>query len=63
MNSNELMIWASGHFLTENYPENWASMSERDINSFIVDHAIEPFEGHDPEEVMQFIIMVIQYAV
>ena len=42
------VIWASGHFLTENLPDNYDQWSDEKLDDFIDDHIWEPFEGLDP---------------
>ena len=42
------IIWASGHFLTENLPDNYDQWSNEKLDDFIDDNKWEPFENYDP---------------
>jgi hypothetical protein len=46
------MILASGHFLSDYFPENWEDMSEEKLNQFVVDNAWERLEGCPAEEIL-----------
>lgn len=50
--SNDTFILASSIFLTEQYPNNWAEMSEEELNNFILDHAWQPFENYPASEIL-----------
>ena len=41
------IIWASGHFLTENLPDDYDQWSNEKLDDFIDDHKWEPFENYD----------------
>ena len=41
------VIWASGHFLTENLPDDYDQWSNGDFDEFILTHLWEPFEDYD----------------
>lgn len=43
---------ASGFFLTEPFPENWAMLSAKELLEFIKDHTCEDFEDWDEEIVL-----------
>lgn len=42
------IIWASGQFLTEPFPDNYEQWSNEKLDDFIDDHKWEPFEDYDP---------------
>ena len=42
------IIWASGQFLTEPFPDDYEQWSNEKLDDFIDDHKWEPFEGYDP---------------
>ena len=49
MTKNESdIIWASGHFLTENLPDDYDQWSDEKLDDFIDDHIWEPFEDLEP---------------
>ena len=42
------IVWASGHFLTENLPDDYDQWNDEKLDDFIDDHIWEPFEDLDP---------------
>jgi len=42
------LIWASGHYLTEHFPEEFVEWEEEEIDGFIEDHIWQPFQGYRP---------------
>ena len=42
------IIWASGPFLTEPFPDDYEQWSNEKLDDFIDDHKWEPFEDYDP---------------
>ena len=42
------IIWASGQFLTEPFPDDYEQWSNEKLDDFIDDHKWEPFENYDP---------------
>ena len=44
MTETELIIWASGTFLTENLPDNYDIWTDDQFNNFLEDFAWQPFE-------------------
>ena len=42
------IIWASGQFLTEPFPDDYDQWSNEKLDDFIDDHKWEPFEDYDP---------------
>ena len=42
------IIWASGQFLTETFPDDYEQWSNEKLDDFIDDHKWEPFENYDP---------------
>tara|TARA_R100001510_G_C7645902_1_gene203222 strand:+ start:109 stop:342 length:234 start_codon:yes stop_codon:yes gene_type:complete len=52
---NESVIWASGHYLTEHFPEEWVEWEEEDIYYHISCLIWEPFENYPPEKVWEYI--------
>ena len=45
---NSDIIWASGQFLTEPFPDDYEQWSNEKLDDFIDDHKWEPFEDYDP---------------
>ena len=43
---NEALIWASGHFLTNHFPEDFKDWEEEQVNEFILDNVWQTFEGY-----------------
>ena len=52
---NEAIIWASGHYLTEHFPEEWVEWEEKNIYHHISSLIWEPFEYYPPEKVWEYI--------
>ena len=48
-------MFASGAFLTEEFPENFQGLTESQIDDFIRDKEWTPFEGWEPREVYELI--------
>ena len=42
------IIWASGQFLTEPFPDNYEQWSNEKLDDFIDDNKWEPFENYAP---------------
>ena len=42
------IIWASGQFLCEPFPDDYDQWSNEELDDFIDDHKWEPFEDYDP---------------
>ena len=42
------IIWASGQFLTEHFPDDYEQWSNEKLDDYIDDHKWEPFEDYDP---------------
>ena len=42
------IIWDSGQFLTEPFPDDYEQWSNEKLDDFIDDHKWEPFEDYDP---------------
>ena len=49
----EALIWASGHFLCEHFPEDFISWEEEQVYEFILDNVWQPFEYYPPEDVWE----------
>ena len=49
----EALIWASGHFLCEHFPEDVISWEEEQVYEFILDNVWQPFEYYPPEGVWE----------
>ena len=47
------LIWASGHYLTENFPEEFVEWEEEEIHGFIEDHIWQPFQYYSPSYVWE----------
>ena len=45
---NKDLIWASGHYLTENFPEEFTEWEEEEIDGFIEDNITERYEFSEP---------------
>ena len=52
---NEALIWASGHFLCEHFPEDFVNWEEEQVDRFILDNVWQPFEGYSAEDVWEII--------
>jgi len=48
-------IWASGFYLTEDLPKNFGKWSEKKLNKFLVDHAWQPFEYYEADDIWEHI--------
>jgi len=55
MTHEELIIWASGIFLTESLPTNYNIWTDDQFNEFIESHAWEPFENWDAADIYESI--------
>lgn len=55
MKLDSLMIWASGHFLTEPLPSNYQDLPEQEFEEFISEHVWEPFENYETSEILEMI--------
>ena len=51
----ELLVHASGEYLTEAIPKNFRKMSEKKLFTFLEDNACGPFEDHSPEALWELI--------
>ena len=51
MPSSSAIIWASGHFLVSELPDNFHELSEEQVNKYIEDWVCEEYELHEPEDV------------
>ena len=49
----EALIWASGHYLCEHFPEDFKDWEEEQVNEFILDNVWQPFEGYSAEDVWE----------
>jgi len=47
------LIWASGHYLTEHFPEEFVEWEEEEIDGFIEDHIWQPFQGYRPSYIWE----------
>jgi hypothetical protein len=52
---HKLFIRLSGHFLSAHLPDDFFTYEEEDQMQFIADHAWQPFEYHEPEDVYDLI--------
>ena len=48
---NYLMRMASGNYLTEYLPNDWHKWSGKKADKFVKEHAWEPFEYYDADEI------------
>ena len=46
-------IWASGFYLTEDLPKNFGKWSEKKLHKFLVDHAWQPFEYYEGDQIWE----------
>ena len=44
MPEDTTVCWASGHYLTNELPDNWMDMDEADVLDFIEEHVCEDYE-------------------
>jgi hypothetical protein len=51
----ELTIWASGHYLCEELPEDFMSLEDEEVYEFCKLNAWEPFEYYSGEQIYGFI--------
>ena len=51
----KLFIRLSGHFLAVHLPDDFFTYEEEDQMKFIEDHAWQPFEDYQPEDVYDLI--------
>ena len=49
------IIWASGHYLTEHFPDEYINWEESQIDGWIEEHKWEPFEYHPVGEILELI--------
>ena len=49
MPEDTTVCWASGHYLTNELPDNWMDMNEADVLDFIEEHVCEDYEYFPPE--------------
>jgi len=47
------LIWASGHYLTEHFPPEFADWEEGKVDKFIDEHRWQPFEGHPISDIWE----------
>ena len=59
----ETYQWASGHFLTNELPDNFMDMSDEALFEFIEQHLIEQYEYDREEHVWDMIEWLAQDAV
>ena len=50
---NYLMRMASGNYLTEYLPPDWHTWNSKKADTFVKEHAWEPLEHYDAEEIWQ----------
>ena len=50
---NYLMRMASGNYLTEYLPPDWHTWNSKKADTFVKEHAWEPLENWDAEEIWQ----------
>ena len=55
MTENESLIWASGHFLTDQFPKEFTNWSEEQVDEFILSNAWEPCENWSAQDVWESI--------
>ena len=60
MNRNQLFQRLSGHFLSENLPEDWHEMSEDELIAFIEENVWEPLEYCSGDEIFKSIFTLVE---
>jgi hypothetical protein len=55
MNRNKLVQRLSGHFLSEQLPDNWHELSEEELSTFIEANTWEPLEHCNADEIFEVI--------
>jgi len=60
MNRNQLFQRLSGHFLSENLPEDWHEMSEDELIAFIEENTWEPLEYCSGDEIFESIFTLVE---
>lgn len=56
MTYEEVVVQVSGNYLTDFLPANWNKIDEKELDEFLENHAWEPFEYWDTDDVMEQII-------
>lgn len=51
----KILQLASGHYLTNTYPDCWENLSEEEQLRFVSNNSWQPFEYYDPEFVIDCI--------
>ena len=55
---DQIFIWASSHFLTEEFPATWEDMTHDELLGFIADNRCEFNEYEDPAFIYDQIIQL-----
>jgi len=50
---NKDMIFASSFYLTKELPKNWGNWNEKKLNKYLTDHAWQPFEFDEAENIFE----------
>lgn len=62
MPEDTAVCWASGHYLTDELPDNWMDMDEADVLDFIEEHVCEDYEYFDPEHLFDMMTHLAEDA-
>ena len=62
MTYEEVVVQVSGNYLTDFLPANWNKIEEKKLDEFLENHAWEPFEYWDTDDVMEQIISAANTA-
>ena len=49
------IIWASGHYLTEHFPDEYINWGTDEIEEWIEDNKWEPFQYYSTRDIWEFI--------
>lgn len=62
MPEDTTVCWASGHYLTNELPDNWMDMDEADVLDFIEEHTCEDYEFFLPERLFDMMTHLAEDA-
>lgn len=62
MTYEEVVVQVSGNYLTDFLPANWNKIEEKELDEFLENHAWEPFEYWDTDDVWEQIISAANIA-
>lgn len=56
------VCWASGHYLTDELPDDWMNWDDEEIYAFIEEHVCEDYEYFDPAHLFDMMTFLAQDA-